>query len=155
MEAIETARKKVKALIKLAVDSYRRRDMVADLGRFELEEKSYSSLSNELNGVCVGTADAKLGIGTFTNVLGLACRKPGEPLERGATSMPRNPSVHLVLAATCVELNRMQEARAAVGRALEASPGYKLDEVHFSAPYADPAKLERYLHNLRAAGMPE
>ena len=32
MDAIETARKKVKALIKLAVDSYRRRDMVADLG---------------------------------------------------------------------------------------------------------------------------
>ena len=79
MDAIETARKKVKALIKLAVDSYRRRDMVADLGRHQLEEKSYSSLSNELSGVFVGTADAKLGIGTFINVFGLACIRDGEP----------------------------------------------------------------------------
>ncbi len=78
-----------------------------------------------------------------------------QPLERGAIAMPMNSSVQLLLAATYVELGRLVEARVTVGKALAASPGYRLSEVHYSVPYSDPQKLERYLGALRTAGMPE
>ena len=76
------------------------------------------------------------------------------PIERGIAAMPWNPSIRLLAAASYVALDRLDDAKAAMKEALVVKPGYRMDEVHFSAPYSKEEDLLFYLDLLTKAGMP-
>ena len=48
----------------------------------------------------------------------------------------------------------MDDAKEAMKEALIVNPGYRMDEVHFSAPYSKEEDLLFYLDLLTKAGMP-
>lgn len=80
-DEIRGAVEKAKALIKLACDSYPRKQVVADLLQYDLEEKAYKTLTNELNSADIGAnGPAKIGFGTTMFILAL-CGRPGAPAE--------------------------------------------------------------------------
>jgi TolB-like protein/class 3 adenylate cyclase/Tfp pilus assembly protein PilF len=64
---------------------------------------------------------------------------------------------HLVLAAAYVRLGRLDEARAAVETLLEFDPEYSVKKMrlNLAGKYQDSAAPERYLEDLRRAGLPE
>lgn len=62
------------------------------------------------------------------------------------------------MVASYIRLGRMEDARTALKRALEAEPQWsqlKERNSHLERPYKDPAVLERQLADLAAAGLPE
>ncbi len=76
-------------------------------------------------------------------------------LKRSVTLNPDYPATHLWLAASYIELGREEEARAAVAEVLRLSPRASLQFFRQNFPYKDPAVLQRFLDDLRKAGMPE
>ena len=58
------------------------------------------------------------------------------------------------LAATCVRLGRLEEARSVAAELLVRDPQYSLDRERM-LPFEDSAPLERYLDDLRQAGLPD
>ncbi len=61
--------------------------------------------------------------------------------------------VHLVLAATYMEVGREQEAQAEVTEVLRLNPTFSLEVNRSRLPFKDPLTLERYLTALRKAGL--
>ena len=59
------------------------------------------------------------------------------------------------LAVIYVDLNRMQEARAEIAEILRINPGYSISEWSARARYTDPAIRQRFVDNLRKAGLPK
>jgi hypothetical protein len=61
------------------------------------------------------------------------------------------------LAAIYVRLCRLDEARAAVKTFLENSPDYSIEKMrlNIAGKYEDPNVPERYIEDLRKAGLPE
>ena len=62
--------------------------------------------------------------------------------------------VHRRLAAAYVRLGRLEEARAEIAQMLEKEPDYNLERTKVW-PYKDVAQLDRYIQDLRKAGVPE
>ena len=62
-----------------------------------------------------------------------------------------------ILAATYVRLGRLDEARAVVKTILENNPDYSLEKLRLTIAhkYQDPTVPERYIEDLRKAGLPE
>ena len=52
-----------------------------------------------------------------------------------------------------IDLGREEEARAEVAEILRVNPNYSLKVIQ-DAPWKDPTQLERWLNNLRKAGLP-
>ena len=59
------------------------------------------------------------------------------------------------LAVIYSELNRMGEAQAETTEILRVNPGYSISAWRVRARYTDPAILQRFVENLRKAGLPE
>ena len=65
---------------------------------------------------------------------------------------PNHGATHLDLAIIYSELGREAEARAELAEALRVSPSYSL-AVAQKGPWKDPAMLERFVADLRRAGL--
>jgi len=95
----------------------------------------------------------------YLSYLGHAYRLAGRYEEAIAAlkrAISRNPDYlasHLHLAVIYSELGREGEARAEVAEILRLSPNYSVDGVRQRLPFKDPAEVERYLANLRKAGL--
>ncbi|MFZ7126383.1 MAG: phage regulatory CII family protein [Desulfobacterales bacterium] len=82
-DEIRAASEKAKSLLKLTVDSYPRKAVVSDLSSYELEDKAYSTLSNELIGADVGAnGPAKMGLATAIHIIGLCGLNGSSPEAR-------------------------------------------------------------------------
>jgi len=66
---------------------------------------------------------------------------------------PNNPGYHMVEAIADVELGRNDEARAEAAEVLRLSPHYSLATVQQVYPLKDPTMEERWLADLRKAGL--
>ncbi len=51
------------------------------------------------------------------------------------------------------ELGRLEEARAEMAEALRLNPTFSLEKARQMYPFKDPADLERFLDDLRKAGL--
>ena len=76
-------------------------------------------------------------------------------LKRSFTRNPDQLPSHLDLAVIYCELGRKEEARAEVAEVLRISPRASLEGQRERMLFKDQAVLERYLENLRKAGLPE
>jgi len=62
----------------------------------------------------------------------------------------------LALAAAChAAVGRTPKAKEFVARLLDVSPKFRIGIVPDASPYANPDDLNRYIENLRLAGLPE
>jgi adenylate cyclase len=75
--------------------------------------------------------------------------------EQALREMPNYGSSHRVVIGALVGLGRLDEARAAARRLLEAFPTYTLTLQREINPWSDAAFGKRYLGALRIAGIPE
>ena len=71
------------------------------------------------------------------------------------TDLPSFVPARRHLAVIYSELDRMEEARAEVAEILSVSPGYTISAWRARARYNDPALLQRFVKNLRKAGLPD
>ena len=62
---------------------------------------------------------------------------------------------HLILAASCAHLGRLDEARAAKKRSLELNPELTISRLLEIYPVANYKNLDAYIEGLRKAGLPE
>ncbi len=76
-------------------------------------------------------------------------------LKRSFTRNPDQLPSHLDLAVIYCELGRKEEARSEVAEVLRISPRASLEGQRERMLFKDQAVLERYLENLRKAGLPE
>jgi TolB-like protein/Flp pilus assembly protein TadD len=65
------------------------------------------------------------------------------------------PGGHRILAASCAQLGRIEDARAALGEASRIMPDATIGSLSIQLPFKDPAHLDRYMEGLRKAGLPE
>ena len=92
--------------------------------------------------------------------LGIAQYAAGQYEEALATmkkmSAIPNRARHIV-AASYVRIGRLEEARDVVKTLLENNPEYSLEKLRltFADKYKDPTIPERYIEDLRKAGLPE
>jgi adenylate cyclase len=75
--------------------------------------------------------------------------------EHALREMPGYGSSHRVVIGALVGLNRLEEAKAAASRLMEAFPTYTLGLQIRINPWRDQAFAERYVEALRVAGIPE
>ena len=75
--------------------------------------------------------------------------------ENALREMPNYGSSHRVVIGALVGLGRLDEARVAAGRLMEAFPTYTLTLQKQINPWRDEVFAERYLEALRIAGIPE
>ena len=91
--------------------------------------------------------------------LGFAYRLAGRYEEAMAALkrvLGRNPDwipAHFNLAIIYSELGREEEARAEAAEVLRVNPNFSLEVMRQTAPFKDPAVLERYVAALRKAGL--
>ncbi len=81
-----------------------------------------------------------------------------EALRRGESAlqeMPNYGSSHRVVICALIGQGRLDEARTAASRLLEAFPTYTLSLQREINPWRDAAFAERYVEALRIAGIPE
>ena len=95
----------------------------------------------------------------YIRSLGWAYRVAGRyeealaPLKKFLTLAPNVALVRLNLAACYAELGRLEEARAEMAEALRLNPTFSLEKARQMYPFKDPADLERFLDDLRKAGL--
>ena len=71
-------------------------------------------------------------------------------------SLQREPNdvlAHLTLAATFVEMEKMEEARAEIAEVLRIDPKYNAKLIPRSFPWKDQAEIDRLINSLRKAGL--
>jgi adenylate cyclase len=73
--------------------------------------------------------------------------------EQVIESNPEFSASHKMLAATYIELDRLEDAAWAVSELLTVAPSFSLESELKIAPYADPEVARRYMKNLRKAGL--
>jgi adenylate cyclase len=73
--------------------------------------------------------------------------------ERVIATQPNNPATYWLLAIADVELGRNDDARAEAAEVLRLSPHYSLATWRQVYPHKDPALQERWLADLRKAGL--
>jgi tetratricopeptide (TPR) repeat protein len=74
---------------------------------------------------------------------------------RAIERAPRFAYPYLLMACAYVELDRLEDARGAIKRALEITPQYSLKKVPKIYPYRIDEVRDRMLYSLRKAGLPE
>ena len=62
---------------------------------------------------------------------------------------------HIVLAVNYIQLGKVKQARYHAEEALKLNPEFNLEVARRSAPYLDPAHVEKQIADLRRAGIPE
>ena len=77
------------------------------------------------------------------------------PLRECAARAPRWRPVFVWLAAACMRLDLVNEARAAAARVLDIEPNFSIDAWRRLHPYRDLIGPERIYEALRAAGLPD
>jgi len=77
------------------------------------------------------------------------------PLRECVARAPRWRPAHVRLAAACVQLNLVNEARTAAARVLDIDPNFSIDAWRHLHPYRDQAGPERIYDALRAVGLPD
>jgi tetratricopeptide (TPR) repeat protein len=93
----------------------------------------------------------------YWELLGFAYYEVGQYKEAlAALKQDNKPSFfgHRNLAAVYVRLGRLEEARAEVLKLLEKNPHFTLRSEN-NSPYKDENRRERFISDLRKAGMPE
>ena len=88
----------------------------------------------------------------------LMCGRPQQACDlasRSARMYADWDTTYRILAAALAQLDRMQEARAAVAKLRELSPQITLSRLRSNWPIRDTETLERILGGLRSAGLPE
>jgi adenylate cyclase len=75
--------------------------------------------------------------------------------ERALREMPNYGSSHRVVIMALIELDRLEEARTAAQRLMEAFPTFSLTLQRQINPWRDKVFAERYVTALGAAGVPE
>jgi adenylate cyclase len=88
----------------------------------------------------------------------LMLERYGEALEWGEKAlreMPNYGSSHRVVINALVHLGRLEEAKAAAARLMEAFPSYTLSLQRQINPWRDKVFGERYIEAMRIAGVPE
>jgi TolB-like protein/class 3 adenylate cyclase/Flp pilus assembly protein TadD len=93
----------------------------------------------------------------YFHVLGMAYYEVGRYKEALATlKQDNNPFfwVHRTLAAVYVRLGRLEEARVEVSELLKKKPDYTLNMENLR-PYKEPAQRDRFINDLRKAGVPD
>jgi adenylate cyclase len=73
--------------------------------------------------------------------------------EQALVTQPNDPAMHMWLAVVDVELGRNDDARAEAAEVLRLSPHYSLATWQQVYQYKDPALPERWLADLRKAGL--
>ena len=66
---------------------------------------------------------------------------------------PDNLFAHLDLASTYIEMGREKEARAEAAEVLRIYPKFSLDNHAMGLPFKDQSTLDKYIGNLRKAGL--
>jgi tetratricopeptide (TPR) repeat protein len=66
---------------------------------------------------------------------------------------PRFPGGHRLVAASCGQLGRIQEAAGELEELLLLMPGMTADDVRKQVPFKRPNDMERYIDGLRKAGL--
>lgn len=79
--------------------------------------------------------------------------KAAAAFERVRTKNPQFPLAHKMLAATYVELGRLDEAEWAAAELKTIIPGYSLERERISTPYKDLDAFNRLIEALRKAGL--
>jgi TolB-like protein/tetratricopeptide (TPR) repeat protein len=77
------------------------------------------------------------------------------PLRECAARAPRWRPAHVWLAAACMRLSLVKEARAAAANVLDIEPNFSIDAWRRLHPYRDLIGSERLYETLRAAGLPD
>ena len=77
------------------------------------------------------------------------------PLRECAARAPRWRPAFVWLAATCVRLNLVNEARAAAARVLDIEPNFSIEAWRRLHPYRDLTGAESIYAALRVAGLPD
>jgi hypothetical protein len=75
--------------------------------------------------------------------------------ENALREMPNYGSSHRVVICALVGLQRLEEARSAALRLMQAFPTYTLSLQRQINPWRDEAFAQRYLDALRVAGIPD
>ena len=75
--------------------------------------------------------------------------------QRSVTLNPGSESAHWVLAAALVQVDRMQDARAALEKFQASAPGVTLSKLRAALPIRRPEALEKILLSLSQAGRPD
>lgn len=68
---------------------------------------------------------------------------------------PMFPGGHRLVAASCGQLGRTQEAASELNELLKLMPGMTADDVRKQVPFKRPRDMERYIEGLRKAGLKE
>jgi adenylate cyclase len=93
----------------------------------------------------------------YTHVLRLA-RRYEEALAVGRQLLQRDPKqmlTRLSVAATLVEMGRLEEGRAEIAELLRIDPKYNMNVVQRSFPWKDQTEVDRLIDSLRKAGLPD
>jgi adenylate cyclase len=77
------------------------------------------------------------------------------PLKEALSRYPDFVTPHRHLAVCYMRLGREEEARDEVAEIIKIDPGYNLKSLSARLPFKDPADSQRYLDDLRRAGVPE
>jgi TolB-like protein len=77
------------------------------------------------------------------------------PLRECVARAPRWRPAHVWLAAACMRLNLVNEARAAAACVLDIDPNFSIDAWRHLHPYRDSTSPERIYEALRAVGLPD
>ena len=99
--------------------------------------------------------------GWFLSVLGTAHRLTGRSdaaVEAFEAAIKRDRdflALHVGLASTLGELDRLADARQPVAEALRLKPDFSIRTYTAGLSYRDPAVLARFEEGLRKAGLPE
>ncbi|QEX17665.1 adenylate cyclase [Hypericibacter terrae] len=97
----------------------------------------------------------------FLAIAGIAhlyAGRPEQALELGKRSAALNPnwdSAYWLLIPAYVQLDRMEDARAALAKLVALSPGLTVSGARQRLPIRNPASLEMVLEGFRKAGLPE
>jgi adenylate cyclase len=75
--------------------------------------------------------------------------------ERSTREMPGMTATWRILAIALAHSGRLSDARSALNRMLELSPGYTIRQAQSGIFFRDPRYCELYLNGLRLAGLPE
>jgi thioredoxin-like negative regulator of GroEL len=94
-----------------------------------------------------GTAMAHFAAGRYAEAADWA--------QRSLRRRPDGSIAPLIFAASLSQLDRLEEARAALGTAYEGRRTPALSAVRRNVEFAAPAVAERFLDGLRRAGLPE
>ncbi|MCZ6720127.1 MAG: adenylate/guanylate cyclase domain-containing protein [Proteobacteria bacterium] len=81
--------------------------------------------------------------------------KAVELTTRSLVEVPHNPAGQRNHACVLAQLGRTEEARAALERFLELSPGFTAEAARRSMPFRDETDAAHFLDGLRKAGLPE